>query len=243
MNRKTPTPAGLYYDEAWEIKLQRPEYATLERRWRTRWDFVAEHIRGGSEVLDVGCGDGVLGGRLIDDSDCQVVGVDVSPYALERAAQRGVIGEAVDIDVQDLPFSDGSFDAAIASCVLEHVAHPEHVLTEMYRVLKPGGSAFISLPNPLTLKIRWAFVRGRFHHDFLHSLPGEGIHYRFWRVTDGLESMLEEIGVPFEVKVKRIEVKNPNLGTRLKRFAKPRLIRFAPSLFGEYVHFELRRPL
>lgn len=104
MARDVRTPAGSYYDAAWQIKLGRPEYATLERRWRSRWDFVESRIPPGLHVLDIGCGDGVLGERLTKQHGCEVRGVDVSAYALEKAEARGVSGKVVDIDVDDLPF-------------------------------------------------------------------------------------------------------------------------------------------
>lgn len=130
---------------------------------------------------------------------------------------------------------------AIASCVLEHIGRPEHVIREAWRVLRDGGIFYVSLPNPMTWKIRASFLAGRFHSDFLHSLPGEGIHYRFWPVQDGLERMLAELGVRFAINEKSVELKNPKLGSRAKRRVKRTLIRLAPALFGEYVHFALRK--
>ncbi len=187
------SPAEAYYDDAWAVKLARPEYSTLDRRWRSRWEFVARRVQPESSVLDIGCGDGVLGSMLIGERSCVVTGVDVSRFAIEQAGKRGVRAQRVDIDTEPLPFDDGSFDAAIASCVLEHVGRPEHVIREAWRVLRQNGTFYVSLPNPMTWKIRAAFVAGRFHPDFLHSLPGEGIHYRFWPVQDGLERMLADL--------------------------------------------------
>lgn len=235
------SPSEAYYDDAWAVKLARREYATLDRRWRSRWEFVSNRIHKGSAVLDIGCGDGVLGSMLTSEHACSVVGVDVSSYAIALASERGVKGQRVDIDTEALPFPDETFDVAIASCVLEHIGRPEHVIQEAWRVLKTGGIFYVSLPNPMTWKIRLAFIFGRFHPDFLHSLPGEGIHYRFWPVRDGLEHMLSELEVQFVVDEKSIELKNPRLGSKVKRALKKRAIRVTPALFGEYVHFALRK--
>jgi methionine biosynthesis protein MetW len=235
------SPAGAYYDEAWAVKLARPEYATLDRRWRSRWDFVADRVQPGSKILDIGCGDGVLGSRLVRERSCSVTGVDVSKYAIGQAGERGVQAQHVDIDTERLPFEDRVFDAVIASCVLEHVGRPEHVMSEAWRILEDGGIFYVSLPNPMTWKIRAFFLFGRFHPDFLHSLPGEGIHYRFWPIRDGLELMLRDLGLRFTVDEKSVELKNPKLGSPVKRAVKRSLIRVAPGLFGEYVHFALRK--
>ncbi len=235
------SPAEAYYDEAWAVKLARPEYSTMDRRWRSRWKFVVQRVERGSSVLDIGCGDGVLGAMLIAERSCTVTGVDVSTYAIEQAGKRGVTGQRVDIDTESLPYADDSFDAVIASCVLEHIGRPEHVICEAWRVLRDGGKFYVSLPNPMTWKIRLAFLMGRFHSDFLHSLPGEGIHYRFWPVRDGLESMLSDLDVRFSIDEKSVELKNPRKGSRAKRRLKRALIRLAPAVFGEYVHFALRK--
>jgi ubiquinone/menaquinone biosynthesis C-methylase UbiE len=49
-------------------------------------------------------------------------------------------------DIHDLPFSDNSLDAIICMAVIEHVEDPKRAVEEIYRVLKPGGYAFISAP-------------------------------------------------------------------------------------------------
>jgi SAM-dependent methyltransferase len=75
-------------------------------------------------VLEAGCGEGELSERIQKELDAEVVAVDQS----ER------IG-----DVQDLPFADGSFDVAIAAWMLYHVPDLDLALSELARVLRPGG--------------------------------------------------------------------------------------------------------
>jgi len=235
------SPTAEYYDEAWSTKLARPEYATLDRRWRSRWDFVAQRVSERAHVLDMGCGDGVLGAQLIVEKACDVSGVDVSAYALSRAAERGVHGQLCDIDMQRLPFADDTFDAAVLSCVLEHIPHPEHALLEATRVVRPGGQIFVTLPNPQTWKIRLAFLRGRFHSDLMHSKPGEGLHYRFWTWKTGLETTVRDLDLPLKLVVKRIDVKNPRRESAWHLRIHRALIRLSPGLFGEYLHFQFEK--
>lgn len=223
------------------MKLDRPEYATLERRWRSRWDFVATHMPEGAQVLDMGCGDGVLGEQLIRLKECRVTGLDVSDFALAKASERGVNACKGDISMSPAPFDEESFDAVTLSCVLEHIAMPEHALAEAARVVKQGGYVFVTLPNPLTWKIRIAFLRGRFHSDFLHSKPGEGLHYRFWPVNDGLESMLADLRLPLRLAVKNVDVKNPRKYSPGALRWRRNMIRAWPALFGEYTHYILRK--
>jgi SAM-dependent methyltransferase len=54
------------------------------------------------------------------------------------------------VDVQALPFSDGSFDAIVCNHVLEHVTDDRRALRELLRVLRPGGWAVLQVPRDLT---------------------------------------------------------------------------------------------
>jgi SAM-dependent methyltransferase len=74
-----------------------------------------------------------------------VTSVDASFAAVEflRARVSGPVAEA---DVTDLPFADGTFDAAVLGEVLEHVEHDRLALTEVARVLRPEGLLALSVP-------------------------------------------------------------------------------------------------
>jgi len=65
-----------------------------------------------------------------------IVNVDIHPF------------DGVDVcaDAAHLPFADGSVDAVLCECVLEHVPHPEDVVREIRRVLAPGGVVYASVP-------------------------------------------------------------------------------------------------
>ncbi len=234
------TPTETYYDEAWKRKLQRPEYATLDRRWRSRWDFVVNHISNGAQVLDMGCGDGILGEQLIRLKNCHVTGLDVSDFALSRASMHGIEVRKCDVSMSQVPFKDNNFDVVILSCVLEHIALPEQALSEATRVVREGGYVFVTIPNPLTWRIRIAFALGKFHSDFLHSKPGEGLHYRFWTVKTGLEDMVRSLGLPLVLTTKEVDVKNPRKYSKFGLHWHRSLIRIWPALFGEYMHYIFR---
>lgn len=147
-----------YYDRVWAKKLSLGHYQTLEARWRSRWEFAVARIAPGSRVLDVACGDGVLGEMLMRDKGCRVLGLDVSDYARARAAERGVAALACDIAQERFPVEDKSFDAATLLCCLEHVFDPGHALRETARAVKPGGKLLVTLPNAVSLRYRLAFL-------------------------------------------------------------------------------------
>jgi ubiquinone/menaquinone biosynthesis C-methylase UbiE len=96
-------------------------------------------------VLEAGCGTGLFLASLAErvGATGQVVGVDLSPEFVDLARQRAAaLGERVTVeraDIRRLPFPDASFDAAHCERVLMHLADPVAALTELRRVLKPGG--------------------------------------------------------------------------------------------------------
>ena len=115
------------------------QYATLmqDRRWK-EWVVRSVGLKSGSKVLDIGCGTCVLEERL--RSDCLVVGVDLT-MAMLRVAQGKHLRNVESLwlsDAERLPFKDRCFDAA-ASCYLVKYCDAETLVSEMARVLRPGG--------------------------------------------------------------------------------------------------------
>jgi trans-aconitate methyltransferase len=90
----------------------------------------------GEYILDLGCGDGQLTQR-ITDSGAHVLGTDASPEMVAAARGRGI--EAEQAKAEELPFRDGTFDAAFSNAVLHWVRDQDAMLTQVHRVLKPGG--------------------------------------------------------------------------------------------------------
>jgi ubiquinone/menaquinone biosynthesis C-methylase UbiE len=89
----------------------------------------------------------------------RVTCLDVSRKSLDvGAAQHGNAAEFTHFDGRRIPFEDGAFDAALASCVFHHIPHDEHValLAEIRRVLGSRGRLFVFEHNPLNPLTRHA---------------------------------------------------------------------------------------
>jgi len=232
-----------YYDRVWRKKLSLSHYQDLDSRWRSRWDFAIERIAEGTRVLDVACGDGVLGGMLVESKRCEVVGLDASAYAREVASERGVKALACDVSQERFPVEDASFDVATALCCLEHVFDPGHALREMARALKPAGKVLVTLPNAVQLRFRLGFLRGRLSPDLLHTNDGEGLHIRFFDYDGDFERLLASEAPMLRVVEKVPSLKNPRKHGALVRELLNLAVRARPNLFAEYTHFTLvRRP-
>ncbi|MFT3766015.1 MAG: class I SAM-dependent methyltransferase [Minicystis sp.] len=111
-------------------------------------EFV-ERFGRGKDVLEVGCGTGLLLRRMAAFAR-SARGVDLSPGMLERARARGL--EVAEASATDLPFPDASFDVACSFKVLAHVREIQRALAEMARVVRPGGYVLAELYNPISFR-------------------------------------------------------------------------------------------
>ena len=98
----------------------------------------------GPRVLDAGAGQGSMSTRL-EQLGFEVTSTDVSAPAVELLRRR-LNGDVKRATVTELPFADGSFDAAVLGEVLEHVEDDRAAAAEVARVLRPGGVLALSVP-------------------------------------------------------------------------------------------------
>ncbi|HEX9234813.1 MAG TPA: methyltransferase domain-containing protein, partial [Actinomycetota bacterium] len=113
----------------------------LQRYWqRERFRVIRGMVDGSTRILDIGCGSS----RIVQSLP-QAVGMDMQIRKLRwlRAPGRHLVQGSL----SQLPFSDGSFDAVISSEVIEHIPRDQVDLSEMVRVLAPGGTLVLGTPD------------------------------------------------------------------------------------------------
>ncbi len=148
-------------------------------------DYELLGLHAGDRVLDIGCGFGrhsyeaMRRGATVIASDFSVpelVEVQGTVQAMHEAGElpAGVGTGTCNADVTRLPFPDGAFDHVIASEVLEHVADDAAALTELVRVLRPGGTLAATVPATLPEKICWRLS------DEYYAPKAEGGHVRIY---------------------------------------------------------------
>jgi demethylmenaquinone methyltransferase/2-methoxy-6-polyprenyl-1,4-benzoquinol methylase len=112
---------------------------------------VAPVRTGTLQVLDCGIGTGAFSTALSKASPepFALCGIDLSPMMLDKARSRltrqEVNAELRVADAKHIPYPDNHFDLVVSAHMLEHLAEPEAALSEMNRVLKPGGKMLICL--------------------------------------------------------------------------------------------------
>jgi len=120
--------------------------AGLDRSWRRL--AVEAVIQPGDRVLDACCGTGDLAVAAEREGGI-VTGLDFSPRMLERARRKSETVTWIEGDLLELPFEDGSFDAATVGFGVRNVADLEAGLAELQRVLRPGGRlAILEITQP-----------------------------------------------------------------------------------------------
>src|SRR5581483_10556941 len=133
--------------------------------YRPQWIVMASLIKGGSKVLDLGCGDGIQGQRLIKEKGFEVFGIDLDPIAVTEAKRRGLKAKTGDISKR-LNFSDKSFDYVICNVVLELVKKPDFLISEMLRV---GKTVIIGFENFGFWIYRIEMLSGKFPQHALYG--------------------------------------------------------------------------
>lgn len=162
-------------------------------------DFERFDLRDGDKILDLGCG---VGRHVITTytlKNVQAVGVDLSLDDLITANDRfqaefaepertdKSFGLSV-ADAMSLPFADDSFDKVICSEVLEHIPDYHAALSEIKRVLKPGGSLAASVPRFMPEWVCWRLSR-EYHNE-------AGGHVRIFNALK-LQKEIEDQGMTF----------------------------------------------
>jgi methionine biosynthesis protein MetW len=165
-----------------------------------RVEAAANILHPGQRLLDVGCGDGILG-MLVRNRFEEIYGVDISDKAIEVAQRRGIKAYKVNLNVEALPFEDNYFDSITCLGTLQLIYDMNTMLREFNRVLKPDGELVLTVAN---MRAYWRIfklvVLGYFPRTSLdpEGYDGGTLHYFCYR---NLKDLLEKSG--FKVMMRR----------------------------------------
>lgn len=182
-----------------------PDYLLLKQRRRHFESWLAELPTGSLDILDVG--GRIQPYRNLLEARCRsYIAIDLQLEGLADVVANGAA----------LPFADESFDACLCTQVLSYTPGPTDVVTEMMRVLRPGGTAFVSAP---------AFFPE--HHDEYWRLLPAGFRHLFaeWDAVRVLPEGSSAIGVIRTLNLVLLRSRNRILHAFASRVAVPLLNR------------------
>ena len=132
--------------------------------------IIADWIKPGSSMLDMGCGDGTLLKYLRDNSRVDGIGLEIDPYKIESCILDSISVIQADLnDGLEQYFSDNSFDYVVMGQTLQAMDRPDKLIEEMLRVGKQG---IITFPNMAYWKGRFQLGIGGFM-PVTKSLPNQ----------------------------------------------------------------------
>lgn len=135
----------VFYEEFakdFDVRMNKYDLAT---RLKIVFEQLLSYDIFGLKLLDVGCGTGHFS-KLAAERGAHVISMDVGPQLLKKVGEKCqstcVVGS-----ILDMPFQENSFDVIVCSEVIEHTPDPFKAVEKLYRVLKPGGTLALTVPN------------------------------------------------------------------------------------------------
>ena len=191
--------------------------------------IIADMVKPGSRVLDIGCGDGTLLSILAEKHNVDGRGIELSQAGVNQCVAQGLAVIQGDADTDLAYYPDLAFDYAILSQTIQATYNPRHVLEQLLRI---GKHAVVSFPNFGHWRVRTQLMfGGRMPRtDNLPETWYDTPNSHFCTIKDFL-ALCDDMGV----KVERAVALNA-YGTKL--VAMPL---FAQNLFGEQAVFLLSR--
>lgn len=149
--------------------------------------IAAAKIKSNDKCLEIGCGTGLFTGKIYEAVRTDITAIDISEDLLEEARAKHPENKFMIGDAMNLDFPDNSFDVVFGSSVLHHLDMKKS-MTEIYRVLKPGGRIAFAEPNMINPQI---FIQKNipFIKKMLGDSPDETAIVRWTFAT-----MLQNIG-------------------------------------------------
>ena len=156
----------------------------------------------GKDVLEVGCGIGTDGLEFAKHG-ARYVGIDLSPNSIKLAEERFMLSNAKGIfkvvnAEERLPFQDASFHHIYSFGVIHHTVHPEALVDEVYRVIKPGGTITVMLYNRSSINyyIEIMFLRKLFrwilYPKFMPALLSKLTGFDEWKLKGHRDILIQK---------------------------------------------------
>jgi SAM-dependent methyltransferase len=209
-----------------------PEENYWYQRHLVVYEWIAQRVHG-RKVVDLACGEG-YGSAVLARTAQSVTGVDANPEAFEHARAKYT---QVAFERNMIELWQGDVDCVVFLQTIEHIQDPDAMLAHVRELIEPGGVAYISTPNVLTLAPKGAERSGNPWHVREYK-PGE---YR--ELCERHFGQVDLLGLFHARKLRAHQIAIEHLGWdrvhKGLRFTKPFYDRFTPAISAR--DFTLRR--
>jgi 2-polyprenyl-3-methyl-5-hydroxy-6-metoxy-1,4-benzoquinol methylase len=134
------------------IRQETHEKYSVPDRSFAEWVLQRAALMGGERVLDVGCGNGIYFEKIQQQKlELDYIGLDLLESMLQNHPLKHEGGKLTLSDAQDMPFEEDSFDLVMANHMLHHIEDMDKAISEIRRILKPGGLLVIATNSMNTM--------------------------------------------------------------------------------------------
>lgn len=191
------------------------------------YEVLRSRLKETDSVLEIGFGEG-YGSNMISEFTKSVIGLDVNEDAVNFAQEKYGTSNCSfqKYDGGKLPFEDKRFDSVVSYQVIEHIDDDRSYLQQIHRVLKDGGTFYLTTPN-------------RLHRLKPGQEPWNPFHVREYspeQLQESLESVFSQVtimGVNAEKEVRQIEIDRVKRGITLKKLMPNSLKRL---VYGDFMN-------
>lgn len=180
------------------------DYSQNQSQNRAEYDYIFQLISSGSRVIDLGCGNGSLLKKLVEEKNVIAQGIEISVSGVEACRNKGLDVLQTRID-EKLPFKNFEFDFSICNVTMQMVMYPEVLLKEMkrisrYQIISFPNFAFYKnridllfngrMPRPMLFDYKW-YNTGHIHqfsisdfYELLNDVGGIKVEQLLWAKTN-----------------------------------------------------------
>jgi len=198
--------------------------------WRAiEIDALASREIPAGRGLDLGCGDGILTGILLDEiGNRDLVGIDLDPLETAAAGRHPFYRAIHTCSADAIPERDATFDFVVSNSVLEHVPPLEGTIAEVGRLLKPQGRFYFTVPGPAFHdNLAGSLLPGMSRNRYLKTLDARLAHFHYLS-AEGWREMLARHGLVLDTCLGYLDRAQTRRWETLSRFTGGLLY----SLFG-----------
>ena len=180
------------------------DYSHNQSQNRAEYDYITQLVSSDSSVIDLGCGNGSLLKKLVEEKNVIAQGIEISLSGVEACKNKGLKVLQGRID-EKLPFKDLEFDFSICNVTIQMVMYPEVLLKEMkriskYQIISFPNFAFYKnridllfngrMPKPMLFDYKW-YNTGHIHqfsisdfYELLNDVGGIKVEQLLWAKTN-----------------------------------------------------------